>query len=471
VAKKTTVVAKSPDEARAQYAAAQAATTKKTTPKAPSAPKKITTAKKVVPAPARAAEIADAESGQVSLPTYPVVDPAKQAIAQETTQLSISVDSALNQAQADLDAIMADIAGEQAMAEAEAAAQAATAAAAEAAMQQGDIFKEEGDVFFRKAFYGDTGSSYGDLPASLQSVVSKVSASDAALMAAMSVLSAVGVEGLMDSIEAIRKLYPDISSDDALLLLKYDKRFNEPYLKRFEGNRIRMQKGLPPLDDAEYLANEQAYEKTFKSYDLNQFANRAYYAKLIGDAQPPQDIATKVGLAYDNILKGPAENLTALTKFFKISDIVAYALSPDTMLPKMKQTILASQIGGSALRQGLGTSLEATTFTGAESAGAPTNVQRGTIGVTAMMQAGVDAAGANKAAAYVAGVLPIAEKLSSIYAKGYKQYGQLEAEKEIYQLDAAAKRAGEALEAREIAEFSGQYGGLKSQRRATGGLI
>lgn len=401
---------------------------------------------------------------------YPIVDPKKRAIAAETTQLSIDLDTIFNQAQADLDAIMAESEAEDAMAEAE---RLAAEAAAMSAMAEADVLKEEGDKLFAQAFAMDPFSKFTDLPKSLQEVVNQQSGdeSQAALMAALAVLSSVGVEGLMDSIEAIRKQYPKISSEDALLLLKYDKRFNEPYLKRFEGNRVRMQKGLPPLDDAEYLANEQAYEKTFKSYDLNQFANRAYYAKLIGDNQPPQDIATKVSLAYDNILKGPAENLAALTKFFKISDIVGYALSPDTMLPKMKQTILASQIGGAALKQGLGTSLEAATFTGPEAIGAPTNVQRGTIGVTAMMQAGADAATAKKAAAYVAGVLPTAEKLSSIYAKGYKQYGQLEAEKEIYQMDAQAKAAGEALQAREIAEFGGQYGGLKSQRRATGGLI
>lgn len=451
---KTTVVAKSPDEARAQYAAAA----KKTTPKAPSAPKKTTTAKKVVPAPAPA-------------PVVTGLD--KKTIAEETARLSISVDTALNQAQADLDAIMADIAAEQAMAEAEALAAQASADAAAAAMTEGDILKEAGDKAFTQAFATDPNIKFTDLPSSLQTVVNQQMGDEAtaALMAAMSILSAVGVEGLMDSIESIRKQYPKISSEDALLLLKYDKRFNEPYLKRFEGNRIRIQKGLPPLDDAEYLANEQAYEKTFKSYDLNQFANRAYYAKLIGDAQPPQDIATKVGLAYDNILKGPAENLTALTKFFKISDIVAYALSPDTMLPKMRQTILASQLGGEALRQGLGTSLEAATFTGAEAAGAPTNVQRGTIGVTAMMQAGITPAQARTAASTVAGILPDIEKVSSIYAKGYKQYGQLEAEKEFYLQNAEAERTREILKAREKAEFSGEYGGLKSQKRAAGGLI
>ena len=414
-----------------------------------------------------------AASAAVDLRDYPVVDPIKQAIAQQTTQLSISVDTALSQAESDLDAVLAEIAAENALAEAEEAAAAAAAATAAAQMAEGDILKEEGDKLFAQAFAADPFATYSSLSPSLKAVINTQMGdeSNAAFMSAFAVLSSVGVEGLMGAIDEIRKLYPKISSEDALLLLKYDKRFNEPYLKRFEGNRLRMQNGLPPLDDAEYLSNEQAYEKTFKSYGLTQFTNRAYYAQLIGENQPPADIATKVSLGFDKIINGPVENLNALKKFFDITDIVAYALSPKTMLPQMKQKVLAAQIGGQALAQGLGTSLEAKTFTGAEAAGTPTNITRGTIGVNAMMAAGTTEANMEKLAADVARVLPTGEKLSSIYAKGYKQYGQLEAEKDIYLSNVEAERAKLALEAREKAEWSGESGILKSQRRATGGLI
>lgn len=406
-----------------------------------------------------------AASAAGDLRDYPVVDPIKQAIAAETTRLSIEVDSALNQAQSDLEAIMAQIEAETALAEAE-------TFAAEAAAFDAEMAVAEGDRLVNVVFQADPYARFSQLPPIFQAVVNEQMGDEgnAAFMAAFSVLSSVGVEGLLDSVEQIRKLYPKISSDDALLLLKYDKRFNEPYLKRFEGNRLRMQNGLPPIDDSEYLSNELAYEKTFKSYGLNQFANRDYYAKLMGDNQSPQDIAAKVSLGFDKIINGPAEARNALTKFFGITDIVAYGLDPKTMLPQMKQKVLAAQIGGQALAQGLGTSLEATTFTGAEAA-PYTNVQRGTIGVNAMIAAGINETNAEKLAADVARVLPTAEKLSSIYAKGYKQYGQLEAEKDIYLSSAEAERAKEALKAREIAEFSGTSGMLKSQRRAVGGLI
>ena len=394
-----------------------------------------------------------------------VVDPEKAAIAAETTKLRTSVDEAITKAADDLDAIIAQ-------AEADILEAERLTAEAKSSAELAEKYEAEGDKIIAEAVASGQ-FNYMDLSPVFKGVINQqpqyADEASAALSAATSILSSVGVEGLLGAVEEIRKLYPKISSEDALLLLKYDKRFNDPYLKRFEGNRIRMQKGLPPLDDVDYIADEQAYEKLFKTYNLNQFANRSYYATLIGDNQPPQDVSTKVSLAYDKIINGPKENLQALTKFFKINDIVAYALAPTTMAPIMKQNILAAQIGGVALQQGLGTSLEAATFTGAETA-PYSNVQRGTIGVKAMMQSGADEASARKAASYVAGVLPTAEKLSSIYAKGYKQYGQLEAEKEVYLLNAEARAAGEAIKAREIAEFSGESGVLKSQRRATGGL-
>ena len=83
-----------------------------------------------------------------------------------------------------------------------------------------------------------------------------------------------------------------------------------------------------------------------------------------------------------------------------------------------------------------------------------------------MLKAGTDAAGAAKASAYVADVLPVAENISALYANGYKQYGQVEAEKEAYLGSIEAKKAREALVGRERAEFGGTAGVLKSQNRA-----
>lgn len=403
-----------------------------------------------------------------------VVDPTKRAIATQTAILAASIDAELDLAAADIDAIIAQAEADAAAAEQLAAEATAAAELAATQVAEGDKLVAEAENLFTQAFNIDTTTSYSDLTTSQKSFVNKgLFDGNAALTALYSSLSAIGVEGLVDVLNNIRSQFPDISSEDALLLLKYDKRFNEPYLKRFAGNKQRMANGLAPLDDATYLANEAAYKKIFQAYGLNQFANTAKYASFIGSDISPDEVANRVQIVYDRVNNAMPEVSRALLQFYPeltTQDLMAYTLDPVNQLPALQRKIQAAEIGGAALAQKLGTSLQATTFTGAQAA-PYTNVTRGTVGVEAMMKAGVDAAEAAKAAAYVADVLPVSEKLSSIYAKSYGQYGQLQAEQEAYLGDVQAKRARETLTAREKAEFSGASGVLRSQRRATGGLI
>lgn len=402
-----------------------------------------------------------------------VVDPVKAAIARETLTLSTSIDAILNAAQGDIDAIIAQ--AEADAAAAELLAKEAEAAAAEAAKQvaEGDVLVAKAEEQYTAAFNMNPNATFSELTDTQKKFVSKgMFDGNAAFTALFSSLSAIGLEGLLDVINKIRTDYPDISSEDALLLLKYDKRYNEPYLARFSGNKIRMANGLAPLDDATYLANEAAYKKIFDAYNLKQFANRDKYANFIGSDIAPDEVAARVQLVYDRVNNAMPQVSKALLQFYPeltTQDLMAYSLDPVNQLPVLQRKIQAAEIGGAALAQNLGTSLQATTFTNAP--GAPTNVTRGTIGVEAMLKAGTTAEEAAKAAAYVADVLPVSEKLSSIYANGYGQYGQVQAEQEAYLGSVGAKRARETLTAREKAEFSGQSGILKSQKRATGGLI
>lgn len=402
-----------------------------------------------------------------------VVDPVKAAIARETFTLSTSIDAALDMAEADIDAIIAQ--AEADAAEAALLAQAAADAAAEAAKQvaEGDVLVAQAQKEYTAAFNMDPNAVFSGLTTSQKEFVSKgMFDGSAAFTALFSSLSAIGLEGLVDVINKIRTDYPDISSEDALLLLKYDKRYNEPYMNRFSGNKTRMANGLAPLDDATYLSNEAAYKKIFDAYGLKQFANRDKYANFIGSDVSPDEVAARVQLVYDRVQNAMPEVSKALIQFYpelSTPDLMAYILDPVNQLPAIQRKVQAAEIGGAALAQNLGTSLQATTFTNAP--GAPTNVTRGTIGVESMLKAGVKAEEAAKAAAYVADVLPVSEKLSSIYANGYKQYGQVQAEQEAYLGSVEAKKLRETLTAREKAEFSGGPGILKSQKRATGGLI
>ena len=402
-----------------------------------------------------------------------VVDPVKAAIAAETIRLRTSVDEAITKEEENLAAIIAQAEADIEEAERLAAEAKAAQELAEKQIAEAKVLEAEALAGEVTAFNLDPTVTFSELPPNKQANVSKgMFDGNAAFTALFSSLSALGLEGLVDVLNNIRTLYPDINSEDALLLLKYDKRYNEPYLKRFEGNRKRMAAGLAPLDDATYLSNEAAYKKIFESYGLKQFANKERYANFIGSDIAPDEVAARVQLVYDRVQGALPQVSKALLQFYPeltTQDLMAYTLDPVNQLPVIQRKIQAAEIGGAALAQNLGTSLQATTFTGAQAA-PYSNVKRGTIGVETMLKAGTDAAEAAKASAYIADVLPVSEKLSSIYAGGYQQYGQLQAEQEAYLGSIEAKKAREALVGRERAEFSAAPGMLKSQSRANRAL-
>ena len=398
-----------------------------------------------------------------------VVDPIKAAIAAETIRLRTSVDEAITKEEEELAKIIAQAEADIEEAERLAAEAKAAQELAEKQLAEAKALETEALAGEVTAFNLDPTVTFSQLSPNKQANVSKgMFDGNAAFTALFSSLSALGLEGLVDVLDNIRTLYPEINSEDALLLLKYDKRYNEPYLKRFEGNRKRMAAGLAPLDDATYLSNEAAYKKIFESYGLKQFANKERYANFIGSDIAPDEVAARVQLVYDRVQGALPQVSKALLQFYPeltTQDLMAYTLDPANQLPVIQRKIQAAEIGGAALAQNLGTSLQATTFTGAQAA-PYTNVKRGTIGVETMLKAGTDAAEAAKASAYIADVLPVAENISALYANGYKQYGQVEAEKEAYLGSIEAKKAREALVGRERAEFGGTAGVLKSQNRA-----
>jgi len=401
-------------------------------------------------------------------------DPAKAALLEEITTSFSAIDEALSKSEKELTDLIAQIEADAIEAERLADEAAKLAAQAEAEVKAGDIAMEKGNVLFKQAFYSDPTATFEGLGTSSKKIVSSgMFDGNAALTAAFSALAAIGVEGLLDVMNRIRAEYPDISAEDALTLVKFDKRYNEPYLKRFEGNRKRMIAGLAPLDDKTYLANEAAYGKIFTSYGLKQFANREKYANFIGSDIAPDEVAERVQLVYNRVNNAMPQVSKALLQFYPeltTQDLMAYSLDPVNQLPAIQRKITAAEIGGAALAQNLRTSLTPTTFTGAQAAPF-TNVVRGTIGVETMQKAGADAETAAKASAFVADVLAPVEKVSAIYGNRLAQYGQAEAEQEAYLASVEAKKKREALAAAERSAFQGEAGMLRSQRRAVGGLI
>lgn len=268
------------------------------------------------------------------------------------------------------------------------------------------------------------------------------------------ILKNYDMKGVADSIAKIRKDYPEIASDDILALLKFDTRYNAPYLERFAGNAELIKKGLPTLNDDDYLKVEKEYEKIFKSYDVGSLASRQMYAKLIGNSMDAVDVTGRLKIGYER-LKADKNIETAFRQFYPSlsdGDIVAAMLNPEEMLPALERKAAAAEIGGSYLAQGLKTSMAS-----AESLAAY----------------GIDKAGAQAGVRYIAQNLPRGQFLSQISQETGVNYTQQTAEDITFKKNVKAQKEEELLKAKEVARFGGSSGligskALASQQRGAG---
>ena len=268
------------------------------------------------------------------------------------------------------------------------------------------------------------------------------------------ILKNYDMKGVADSIAKIRKDYPEIASDDILALLKFDTRYNAPYLERFAGNAELIKKGLPTLNDEAYLKVEKEYEKIFKAYDVGSLASRQMYAKLIGNSMDAVDVTGRLKVGYDR-LKADKNIETAFRQFYPSlsnGDIVAAMLNPEEMLPALQRKADAAEIGGSYLAQNLTTTRES-----AESLAA----------------FGIDKAGAQAGVRYIAQNLPRGQFLSQISQETGINYTQQTAEDITFKKNVKAQKEEELLKAKEVARFGGTSGlmgskALASQQRGAG---
>jgi hypothetical protein len=239
--------------------------------------------------------------------------------------------------------------------------------------------------------------------------------------------------------------------------LRYDPRYNADYSQRFAGNQARIKNGFGAIDEKTYLEMERGYDQIFKNYTLSTFQNPAQYATLIGNNVDVVQAGKRVSLAYDRILNADDSILNAWREFFPqldTSDLVAMMLDPKNQLAIMERKVQSAEIGGAALAQGLNASMAAETI----KSNRYSNLTTGTIGTEAIKATGDTLAQTRADYEKIAGQVPIAEKLSSIYGGQLEQYGQIEAEKANILGLASEKRKLERLIARESANFSGGPG-------------
>ena len=261
--------------------------------------------------------------------------------------------------------------------------------------------------------------------------------------------------GLGSLVSDLKNLITNDTSPGELTLLL---RQTDAYKKRFAANTERIAKGLTALDEASYLAKEDAYQNIMRNYGLPEsywkkdaMGTQEGFNKLIANDVSAVELEDRIATAQNRVLNANPQVKEALKKFYpdiSNSDILAYALDPQKALTDIKRKVTAAEIGGAALGQGLVTSqLAAESLAG--------------YGITKQQ--------AEQGYNTIAELLPTGQKLSQIYQES--PYTQQQAEQEIFNLadSAAAAKKRKRLSQLESAAFSGSSGmsgGALSRDRA-----
>ena len=252
-----------------------------------------------------------------------------------------------------------------------------------------------------------------------------------------------GLEELGSTIETLMR--EGYGPEEATLALKTDPKYNAPYLKRFKGNELRRAAGLNVLNEAEYLALEDDYTKTLKSYGLENYfgidksVKQSSIADVIGADISAIEFTDRVSTAVDRVKMADQSTKDAFKNFYGIneSELVQYFLDPKKALVNLKQKATAAEIGGAAIGQGL----SANSTTAEDLAAYGINREQAQLGYS---QIGED--------------LPTAGSLGRVYGESGITYNQADAEAATFKGLASAKRKKEKLTQLEQNQFSGSSG-------------
>jgi hypothetical protein len=233
--------------------------------------------------------------------------------------------------------------------------------------------------------------------------------------------------------------------EEATLALKTDPKYNAPYIKRFKGNETRRAAGLNVLSEAEYLALEDDYTKTLKSYGLesyfgvNRTEKQSAIADVIGADISALEFTDRVSTAVDRVKMADPGTKNAFQQFYGIgeADLVKYFLDPKKALVNLKERATVAEIGGAAIGQGL-----AATMTSAED----------------LARFGINRQQAQVGYSTIAEELPTAGSLGRIYSESGVTYNQADAESATFKGLASAKRKKERLKELEENQFSASSG-------------
>ena len=224
-------------------------------------------------------------------------------------------------------------------------------------------------------------------------------------------------------------------------------RESEAYKKRFAANAQRVAKGLVALDEATYIAKEDAYQNLMRNYGLPEsywkkdaMGTQEGFQTLLANDVSAVELESRLQLAKDRVMNANPEIAIALKNFYPDitnGDILAYTLDPTNSLDKIKSKVAAAEVGGSAVRFGLTTNESDADY---------------------LARYGVTKTQAEQGYNTISQILPRSSQLADIYKQD--PYTQSTAEQEVFNVpgSTAAKQRRQQLVALETAAFKGSAG-------------
>jgi hypothetical protein len=224
-------------------------------------------------------------------------------------------------------------------------------------------------------------------------------------------------------------------------------RQTDSYKKRFAANAQRVAKGLRALSEAEYIGLEDQYQNVMRQYGMpesyyarGEMGKQEGFEKFIAGDVSASELEDRISTAQKRVMNANPEVAQALRTFYpgiSQGDILAYTLDPSKGIEDIKRKVTAAEIGGAAVRAGLGTSVADAEF---------------------LQRYGVTKEQADQGYQAAAQILPRASQLADIYKQG--PYTQATAEQEIFNLpgQAEAQRQRKKLTELETSAFSGRAG-------------
>lgn len=162
-----------------------------------------------------------------------------------------------------------------------------------------------------------------------------------------------GDHGLEELWKEARPLIRDGLAPEQVMV---ELRKTESYAKRFPGQKERTKSGLPPLNEADYLAQEVRFREVAKGAGLPKglYDNHDDFGKFIGAGIGAEELQERIKTAGEMAANKDKKLVNELkSRGLGDGDIAAFVMDPERALPAIKRKLERAAVGAEARRFGM----------------------------------------------------------------------------------------------------------------------